>query len=99
MKKTLAILLLAAPALAGGRVTRPADNGLTTRTVQWGEPQSDMATTVDQSMSMTDSWHWGGGITHTVTTFRHDNESVATWAKRHKEAVDAALQLFPPDHQ
>lgn len=51
----------------------------------------------NQPMSqMTATWT-SGGISHTVTTTRRENESAEDFARRHQEELNAALALFPKD--
>ena len=49
-----------------------------------------------ETMQMTSSWK-SGGVTHTIETTRQDGESDAEFLARHQSALNAALELYPPD--
>ncbi len=46
--------------------------------------------------TLTSEWT-SGGIKRTLTTTREAGESAADFANRHKEEVEAALEVFPKD--
>ena len=45
---------------------------------------------------MTATWT-SGGITHTLTTPKLDDETDEQWLQRHANSVAAAKEVFPPD--
>lgn len=51
----------------------------------------------EASMQTMESEWTTGGTKHKVSTPRNDGESVDDWMERHKEALDAAQTIWPPD--
>lgn len=46
--------------------------------------------------TLTSTWK-SQGVTHTISTPREQNETVADWQGRHDEALEAALAEWPAD--
>lgn len=85
MTRAILVLLVATVAMLGYVAHEVADLGVRINYVLEAEMQT-----------LTNTWQSGGDAV-TVTTTRQANETAAAFAARHKEAVDAAKEIYPPN--